>query len=277
MDFETLAWGYGLVEGPRVDADDTLYFSDLRYGGIYRRTPAGDVSTVVPERRNVGGIALHADGGLVISGPDVRHVREGEARVLFARDGITSFNDLFTDREGRVYAGTVRSDPFHPPEPWVPGDFWRITGAGTADLLYGDVQLTNGIGFSPDGRWLYHSDTIARHIIAHPLDDDGTLGARTIFAEVDSGYPDGLAVDEEGAVWVASFLGDCLLRYTPDGTLDRRVPVPASRVASLCFGGADRKDLYVTTADNADVPERKGTIFRGRSDVAGLPAPPARI
>ena len=97
MSVETLAWGYGLVEGPRVDPEGRLYFSDVRQGGVYCRDPSGEIETVVPRRRGVGGIALHADGGLVISGRNVCHVRDGETRVLLEREDIGGFNDLFTN------------------------------------------------------------------------------------------------------------------------------------------------------------------------------------
>ncbi len=83
MEFEALVWGYGLVEGPRVDARGNLYFSDVLNGGVYVLDPSGSVRTVVPKRRGVGGIALHADAGLVISGKNVCHVREGKTQVLF--------------------------------------------------------------------------------------------------------------------------------------------------------------------------------------------------
>jgi sugar lactone lactonase YvrE len=83
---ETLAWGYGLVEGPRADAYGNLYFSDVHKGGVHRRAPNGVIETVVPKRRGVGGISFHADGGLVISGRNICHVRDGETRVLFAPD-----------------------------------------------------------------------------------------------------------------------------------------------------------------------------------------------
>ena len=102
---ETLASGYGLLEGPRVDATDNLYFSDVPNGGVYRRSPKGEVTTVVPRRRGVGGIALHADGGVVVSGKNICHVKDGQTRILFQRDDIPGFNDLFTDSAGRVYAG----------------------------------------------------------------------------------------------------------------------------------------------------------------------------
>ena len=275
MEFEALVSGYGLVEGPRVDAWGNLYFSDVLNGGVYVLDPSGRVRTVVPKRRGVGGIALHADAGLVISGKNVCHVREGKTRVLFGRDDIPGFNDLFTDAAGRIYVGSLRSDPFGSER--IPGELWRIDGEGKAVELYGGVELTNGIGFSPGGLRLYHSDSSVRRIHMHEVDANGNVRNRSVFAEIEIGFPDGLAVDAEGGVWVASYGGSAVLRYTPEGKLDRTVPVPARDVTSLCFGGADLCDLYVVSADNTDDSDRKGTIFRARSDVAGLPAPLARI
>ena len=96
--FETLAHGFGLVEGPRFDAAGALYFSDVHGGGVYRRRPDGAIETVVQRRRGVGGIALHADGGVVISGRDICHVRNGASRILFQRPpGVGGFNDLFPE------------------------------------------------------------------------------------------------------------------------------------------------------------------------------------
>src|SRR5215831_12285839 len=126
MRFETLASGYGLIEGPRVDATGALYFSDVTNGGVYRRRPDGSIDTVVPRRRGVGGIALHADGGLVISGKNVCHVKDGTTRVLFTRDDAPGFNDMFTDEQGRVYTGTMKSDPFKLEGERVAGECWRI-------------------------------------------------------------------------------------------------------------------------------------------------------
>ena len=273
---ETLATGYGLIEGPRVDPEGSLYFSDVTNGGVYRRAPDGRIETVVPRRRGVGGIALHADGGIVISGRNVCHVWDGETRVLFERDDIPGFNDLFTDARGRVYCGSMRADPFRTEGERTPGELWRIDAAGTAVELYGDVSLTNGIGLSPDGRLLYHSDTAALHVVVHELTPDGRAKDRRAI-DVAPGFPDGLAVDEEGVIWVALYGSGCVARYRPDGAPDGRLEVPASSVTSLCFGGADRHDLYVVSADNTDDPERGGSIFRTRVDVPGLAAPLARI
>jgi len=273
---ETLATGYGLIEGPRADPEGGLYFSDVTNGGVYRRAPDGRIETVVPRRRGVGGIALHADGGIVISGRNVCHVRDGETRVLFEREDVPGFNDICTDARGRVYCGSMRADPFRTEGERTPGELWRIDAAGAAVELYGDVSLTNGIGLSPDGRLLYHSDTAAQHVVVHELTPDGRAKDRRAI-DVAPGFPDGLAVDEEGVIWVALYGSGCVARYRPDGAPDGRLEVPASSVTSLCFGGADRRDLYVVSADNSDDPERGGSIFRTRVDVPGLAAPLARV
>jgi gluconolactonase len=275
MKFETLAWGYGLIEGPRVDGAGNLYFSDVTNGGVFRRRPDGTIDTVVPKRRGVGGIALHADGGIVISGKNICHVRDGKTRVLFARDDVPGFNDLFTDVEGRVYTGSMRSNPFGEGGERKPGECYRIDAEGRATELYRGVSLTNGIGFSPDGRTIYHSDTVPGLIHVHHLDAAGRAAAATPIRV--EGGPDGLAVDAEGGIWVALYQAGALQRYRPSGAADARIDVPARAVTSLCFGGADLRDLYVVSADNAVDPARGGSVFRARSDVAGLPAPFARI
>src|SRR6195256_5203655 len=112
MTIESLAWGYGLIEGPRVDSAGNLYFSDVTKGGVFCRRPDGSIDLIVPKRRGVGGITLHADGGLVISGRNICHVRDGETRILYERDDVGGFNDLFADSQGRVYVGSLRDDPF---------------------------------------------------------------------------------------------------------------------------------------------------------------------
>ncbi|MFQ5381561.1 MAG: SMP-30/gluconolactonase/LRE family protein [Dehalococcoidia bacterium] len=274
-DFELLLSGRSLIEGPRVDADGNLYFSDVHNGGVYRRRPDGTVETAVPKRRGVGGIALHADGGLVVGGRNVQHVKDGRIRVLFDPEDANGINDLFTDSAGRVYTGTLRSDPFSEGGERLAGDCWRIEGEGIASRLYGDVGLTNGIGFSPDESVIYHSDTARNHVIAHDI-VDGRCVNRRAFATLERGGPDGLAVDQDGGLWVAAYGGGCITHFDAAGRLVEHLEVPATAVTSVCFGAADLRDLYVATADHAD-PSLGGCILRTRAPVAGLPAPPARI
>src|SRR2546422_9451715 len=199
---ETLAFGYGLVEAPRVDGAGYLYFSDAIDGGVYRRAPDGAMSIVVPTRRGVGGLVLHADGGVVISGRDVSHVRDGETRVLLTVEGVLGFNDLTTDGAGRVFVGSLRS-PALQNEERVPGELWRIDGPAGAVEVYRDVAFANGVGFAPDGRTIYHASYSEGVVLAHDLGEDGRGVNRRVFGRVPRGNPNGLAVDGEGGVWVA--------------------------------------------------------------------------
>jgi gluconolactonase len=272
---ETLASGYGLVEGPTVDDDGNLYFSDVLGGGVYRREPDGEVTTVVPKRRGVGGIALHADGGIVVSGRDIVHVRDGENRTLFSIDALPGWNDLCADSTGRIYAGSIRFAVFDPDSTPVPGELWRIDAEGDATALYGDVLHPNGVALSPGERTVYHSDTRNNVIVVHTLTDDGMARDRHAL-HFPPGAPDGMAIDAQGLLWVASARAGCVARMTPDGEIDRVLEVPAQTVTSLCFAG-DEGDLYVVTADNTDAPERRGSIFRIDAGVGGAPVHPARI
>ena len=279
---DMLAWGFGLIEGPRPDAAGNLYFSDVTRGGVHCLAPDGSVAIAVPKRRGVGGIALHADGGLVLSGRNICHVRDGETRIVFELPDVGGFNDLFTDAVGRVYVGSLRDDPFSVGGERKAGEAYRIDIDGDVTQIYDGVGLSNGIGFSPDGRRLYHSDSAIQSILVHDLDENGDVDAssRAVFARVNGGVPDGLAVDVDGGVWVAVYGGSRVERFAPDGTSDRSITVPAEGVTSLVFAGPDLADLIVVSADNTAHPEREGTVFLVPADevgARGLPAPLARV
>ena len=264
---DELASGFGLLEGPTVDPQGGVYFSDVIQGGVYRWSPAG-VEQVVPKRRGIGGIALHEDGGLVLTGRDVVHIREGDTRVVLDVEGVTGFNDLGTAPDGSVYVGALRFMPFRGEEP-VPGEIWRIPVEGESAPVAGGVLWANGIGFSPDGKTVYGSDYARSCVHTWESMPGGSLSSPRVFAELETGSADGMAADEDGGVWVATGEAGSVARFTEDGSLDRTLDVPASFVSSLCFGGDDMRDVYVTTGD--------GKLLRGRSDVPGLPLTPARV
>lgn len=274
---ETVLTGYGLIEAPRVDDDDALYFCDARLGGVYRRTPDGEVETVVPRRKGVGGIVLHQDGGIVVSGRDLSHVHLGKSRTIFSDPDAPRFNDIFTDSLGRIYAGSLRFDPFGKQAEPAPGSLYRVDAEGKATILYGDVGLTNGIGFSPDGRVLYHSDSLHSHVIAHDVTKEDRCINRRVFVDLPAGTPDGLCVDQSGCVWIAAYGAGRVLRITPEGRLDGELAFSEPRVTSLCFGGGDRRDLYIVTADDGEGDTPQGAIYRTRVAIAGLPVPRASV
>jgi D-xylonolactonase len=269
MDWEVCAHGYGLAEAPTIDVDGTLLFSDVLVGGVYRLAPDGRVTTVVPKRRGVGGIAVHADGGIVCSGRDVIHVRDDTTRTVLHVDGVAGWNDLTTDKAGRIYAGALRFAVFDPDSDEVPGELWCVDPDVGPQPLVENVVHANGVALSPDERTIYLSDTRARRVIVF---DVGHATRRDIDVS-QYGHPDGMAVDELGGIWLALVSGG-IGRFTPEGILDRRLEPPSAMTTSLCFDGPY---LYVTTGDHTDQPELRGCVLRTRLDVPGVTPPVARV
>ena len=271
--------GYGLIEGPVWDPDKGLYFSDVRDGGIHLLNQAGEVSTVLPRRRGVGGIALHEKGGLVFGGRDISWspLGDGEGKVLLsaAEAGGIGFNDLTTDAQGRIWVGSLAFRVFGGDEP-KPGGLHVIDLDGSMRTLAGGVMLTNGLGFSPDGRRLYHSDTRSNLVRAYDVLADATVGPWWPFVHFD-GAADGLKVAADGSVWVADARGGRIAVFEPDGTHRQDITVPLPMVTSLCFGGADLRDLFIVTGSEHGPSNSCGTVFRTRVEVAGLPLGPCKV
>ncbi|HZZ88091.1 MAG TPA: SMP-30/gluconolactonase/LRE family protein [Caulobacteraceae bacterium] len=279
MDMQKVAGGYGLVEAP-VWREDGLLFSDVLNGGVWRLGADGDVSQVVPKRRGVGGMALHANGGLIVGGRNIAWVGpDGETRVLLTPDvipGAIGFNDLTTDAIGRIYVGSLAYRVFA--DPPKPGFLHVIDLDGSMRTLSDGVMLTNGLGFSPDGKRLYHSDAGGDLVRVYDVMDDGSVSPWRPFASLGERHvPDGLKVAADGSVWVADARGGRVAVFEPDGSHRMDVAAPLPMVTSLCFGGDDLKDLYVVTGSEGGPEPNCGSVFRTRAEVAGLALPPARV
>ncbi|HEX8206253.1 MAG TPA: SMP-30/gluconolactonase/LRE family protein [Solirubrobacteraceae bacterium] len=261
--FDVVADGFGLAEAPVWDGS-TLLFSDAVFGGVKRIASDGRVEEVLAKRRGIGGMALHADGGFLMTGRDVVWVREDgeQVEVLGRHPGFAGYNDLGTLADGTVIVGALRFNPMEgqSPEPGAlvtlrPGDDHEET----TELPI--VTWPNGIACAPDGTTFYVADFA-----------DGRIwrDAHEAWARSPSEQADGLCVDDEGGVWVALGGAGSVARFTADGEVERVVEVPgADFVSSVCFGGPVLDDLYVTT---------RTSVVRVRGlGVSGLPVPPARI
>jgi sugar lactone lactonase YvrE len=259
---EELASGYALVEGPSADNQGRVWFSDVIGGGIFRWSDEHGVEQILEKRRGIGGLALHAEGGVVATGRDLIHVSEdGSSRHLLSLEGVPGFNDVGVDPQGRVLAGALRWNPMAGGDP-TPGEVYVVDGPDSASVLIEGVVWANGIGIAPDGSTVYVSDYQTGEVLAH------SDAETRVFARSPQGSADGLAVDETGGVWVALGQGGGVARFQPDGRPDRVLDVPADFVASVCFGAVDRNELYVATA---------GGLFRTKVDVAGLPVSLATV
>ena len=148
------------------------------------------------------------------------------------------------------------------------------------------VEIANGLGLSPDDRTLYFADSARRVIYAYDADPaTGDLSRRRVFVQVprDEGLPDGLTVDREGFVWCAQWYGGQVVRYDPDGKVERRIAMPVRQVSSVIFGGDDLTDLYITTAADPwpsplappgydfSATNVGGSLYRLRTDIQGRP------
>jgi gluconolactonase len=279
---QELATGYRLIEAPVWDPAKGLYFSDVLGGGIYLIDRSDNVSQVVPRRRGVGGMVRHADGGLIAGGRDVAHIdlTDHATKVLLdaqtAGDAI-GFNDMTADAAGRVYVGSLAYAVFREQEA-EPGHLHVIAIDGTARRIADGVLLTNGLGFSPDGRRLYHSDAGREMVRVYDVAEDGSVGHWRAFAALGPGsVPDGLKVAADGSVFVADARGGRVAVFDASGRHRRDIPIPRPMVTSLCFGGEDLRDLYVVTGARDGPSDTCGSIYRLRGDVAGLPLPVARV
>jgi len=278
--FVSVASGYSFVEALRAAADGSIYFSDLLGGGFYRVAPGGAVQTIVADRKWIGGTVLDASGAVICSGAGgiirIDPVTRAVVPLLTEVDGvpIVAVNDIEADARGGIFGGTVDfAALFERGEIPTNGKFFHLSSSGELRVLREGLVVSNGLGFSPDGRRLYHSET-TRGIWVYELGEDGLPRSPELFAPLEDS--DGLVVDREGAVWIACWKSAKLLRFRADGTLDRTVQLPFAHLVSVSFGGPDMQDLYVATGTDADNPGRGGVV-RIRVDVPGLPVFESRI
>ena len=283
IDFKPVATGYCFLEAPRADGD-VVWFTDLLLGGLRRLRPGGQIDEFLPDRTKIGGAALNEDGCIVCGGTGgiawLNPVTGKSGMLLEVADGkpIDCVNDMLPDGKGGLYFGTSHTRLHQREETPPPLAIYRLDPDGRVTRLADGLRLCNGIGLSPDGRRLYHNESLVGTFV-YDIQPDGSLKDKTLFCpETDC---DGLAMDREGGVWIAGFDSGSIRRILPNGKVDRRERLPVKNVMSLCFGGADWRDLYVATAGNQGVdkmmagvsPPREASLYKARSDIAGLPVP----
>lgn len=252
-ELENLTGNDLLGEGPFWDAEhQRLIWSDIKSSTLREFLPASGERRVLAEGVMAFGLTLNRDGALIITTPVGLFYYKigGQPQPLLGEyEGESLFlNDMIADSAGRVYAGTV----FWGPDGLVKeGKLYLIDGSGAARIVDQGSGMSNGLGFSPDNSTLYYTDSYVRRIYAFDVDQStGDLSNKRVLVQIpdDEGLPDGLTVDAEGHLWSAQWYGSQVVRYDPDGKVERRVEVPVRQVASLTFGGADLDELYVTTA-----------------------------
>jgi D-xylono/L-arabinono-1,4-lactonase len=275
---------YGCVtgEGPMWHPmEQRVYWVDIPTGRMFRYDPATGRHEQFYQGDVVGGYTIQADGALLLfmERGAVRIWRDGTLTTVIdeiPEERETRFNDVFTDTEGRVFCGTMSTRERL-------GRLYRLDIDGSIHVILDGVGCSNGMGFTPDRRNLYFTDTFKREI--YLFDYDAATGAITnqrLFARTPEGegVPDGMTVDAEGYVWSARWDGGHLFRFSPEGKEVLRIPFPAKKVSCVTFGGPDYTDMYVTTAGGhaKDTDgEGAGALYRVNLGIRGVPEYLSRV
>lgn len=270
-----------LGEGPTWSSRDrALWFVDIKGRCVHRYDEATRSTRTWQAPQDIGFIVAARGGrficglknGLYLFQPD-----DGSFQLLAQVDSDrprNRLNDAHVDAAGRLWFGTMDDDEVSPT-----GALYRFDARGLQRCDDGYV-ITNGPATSPDGRTLYHVDTLQRLVYAFDLAADGSLSARRIFARIatSDGYPDGPIVDAAGCLWIGLYGGWGVNRYSPQGKLLDKLPLPVANCTKPAFGGTDLRTLYVTTAWKGLAARQQaqqplaGGLFAVRVETPGLPA-----
>ena len=259
-----------------------LYWIDAFKPALHCLDPvSGKLESWTPPEK-LGSFALRAGGGLLIAGRGgLAHYDPASGtldRIVDPENGgaVNILNDGRCDRHGRFWVGSMSKTMEH-----ASGRLYRLE-RGQLDAVDDGIWVANGVCWSPDDKRMYFADSHVKTIFVYDFDlAAGKIGPRRIFATMNDrpGVPDGSSVDAEGFVWNAVFDGGGVVRYAPDGRLDRTVQLSVSRPTACAFGGADLATLYVTTARFRLAPNKlaaathAGGLLALDVGVKGLPEP----
>jgi sugar lactone lactonase YvrE len=269
-------------EGPVWnEADGCLWWIDIKIPRLFRTEPESGETTEWPLPERIGSFAFRHDGTLICamkSGFKIFDPQsEGWTDLADPESHLPGnrFNDGKCDASGRFFAGTMDDEEFE-----CTGSLYRLDPDHTITTTKTGISISNGLGWSPDHRTMYYTDTKKACIWAYDYAiATGAMTNERIFADVpvEHGYPDGLCVDAEGFVWGAHWEGWRVTRYAPDGSVDRVVEMPVPKITSCCFGGPDMTTLFITSARiDLDEPALakaplSGGLFAIQTDVRGQP------
>lgn len=261
-----------------------LYFVDIAGQQIHTYRPSDGRHRVFDVPDLVTSVSLRERGGLVLSLRKTFAFYDPETGHL---DVLTDpepdrpgnrFNDARCDPQGRLWAGTMSAGDWQAPT----GAVYRFDPDRRITRMIDDVPCSNGTGWSPDGRTMYHTQSFRYAIFAYDFDaETGTIANGRPFVRLPpdgGGFPDGLTVDELGFVWSAQPVYGRLVRYDPGGGIDRIISLPISRGTGCTFGGPDHRTLYITSATEtlteAQIAEEPlaGSVFACTPGVRGIPA-----
>ena len=276
---EVVREGLVFPEGPRWH-EGRLWLSDMHDHRVLTLGPDGDEETVAEVPGCPSGLGWLPDGRLLVVSMEDRRVLRLEPGGLVEHadlSGLASFhcNDMVVDAGGRAFVGNFGFDLHDPGAERRPAELIRVDPEGGAEVVARELLFPNGSVITPDGRTLVVGESFAARLTAFDLGDDGSLSGRRTWAQLEGAVPDGICLDAEGAVWVASPVSREVLRVHEGGAVSARVPTSQMAIACM-LGGDDRRTLYVLTAP-ATRPDEALRLRGGRVEALRVEAPGAGL
>jgi sugar lactone lactonase YvrE len=273
---EVLLAGLAFPEGPRWHAS-RLWFSDMHDGLVKHVGADGRAGIALRVPGDPSGLGWLPDGRLlVVSMQDRRLMRLDPAGLAVHADlsQLASYhcNDMVTDARGRSYVGNFGFD-LHAREAPRAAEIVLVEPDGSARVVADEMSFPNGSVITPDGRTLVVGESTAARLTAFDIGPDGSLSGRRTWAQLENAVPDGICLDAEGAIWVASPVGREVLRVHQGGRVSQRVEL-ASLAIACALGGPDRRTLFVCTSAALD-PEECRSARRGAIEIARVEVPGA--
>jgi sugar lactone lactonase YvrE len=275
----TVTDGLAFPEAPRWRAG-RLWFTDQHARAVLAVDPAGRLETIAATDDLPGGLGWLPDGRLLVVLMTRRRVMRLSGAGLTEHadlSGTASFhcNDMVVDAAGRAYVGNFGFD-LHGGAQVAPAEIVLVGADGSVEVFARDAVFPNGSAITPSGDTLLVAETFAHRVSAFGLDAEGRVSSRRVWADLGEHTPDGVCLDAEGALWVASPGTRALIRVRQGGAVLERCATRGTPYACM-LGGEDRRTLYVCTAETDDPREaarrRSGRIEQVRVGVpgAGLP------
>lgn len=257
-----------------------LWFSDMAARQVMTVDLEGDTELIVEVPGQPAGLGWLPDGRLLVVSMTDRRLLRLDAKGLVQVSDLSKFatyhcNDMVVDAQGRAYVGNYGFDDSQP-ESFVPAAMVLVGPDGRTSIVAENLAFPNGTVITPDGRTLIVAESWAQRLTAFDIESDGSLSNRCVWAEVAESTPDGICLDKENAVWVASPLTGEVLRCCKGGKVTHRVR-PERQAFACMLGGPDRRTLFVCTAGTMNPDEIRakvsGMIETVQVDVpgAGLP------
>jgi sugar lactone lactonase YvrE len=248
---EMLADGFIFLEGPRWH-DNQLWLSDMRGETVYTLTEAGKRTKIASFPKHPSGINFLPDGRVVIISMQDRKLMQVEAGgklteyVDLSSMVSHDINDSVCDAAGNIYVGNFGYDLLAGEAPKT-ADLIMVSPSRQCKVVASGLEFPNGAVITPDGRTLIIAETFGHKLSAFDRAADGTLSNRRVWAALGERTPDGICLDAEGAVWVASFVTGEFVRVLPDGSIGDIVATPGKRAVACNLGGADGRTLFGLT------------------------------